>query len=758
MPRAHSIKSPEVRSLRSALHLSLCWFSAVSVTVYLANGQGLLPMSLGSFSCGFLDSGPLQSSLQNTFKTSQAMRVEAGLAVLAFNFLLIWAFLYRCCKGLENVPANGSIADSPAVSLVESPSDEMKEQLLSNLGHEVRTPVAAVCSYLELIQRAPQSQLPALIRSARLSAQHLMDVTQNILDAAKLQAQKLSLNEEEISLRQLLVEVSSIVNTLVERKNLDFYIGIHPDTPDSVRADPLRIKQILLNLLSNAVKFTQEGHVALLIKAKIYDRSVVFLSFSVIDTGIGIQAEQLESLFKCFSQIDSQKTRSHGGAGLGLFISRQLAELMKGSVEYEPAQVGGSQFTLRVPVVMTSLGEFGHRPRYPDRVLLLASSRREELEYMQAGLRAEYAQMHCVSRGSDLLKHISSTNLPVDLLIGKCSPRLQNAISSVLTDGVRKVGLVSALGQGHEIARMLQLGVDRHVIRPGLPADILNAFDFQEEDSPPEVGLPLTPESQILRGKRILLAEDTEMLREACSAYLVSHGAEVDTVADGVDAVRFALNPARRYDLILMDIQMPNMDGNQATKLIREHLSNSVLPIYALTSHCSWSEIKLSLDAGMNGHLQKPLQIREVLKICGVTIQPVKPAGSRSSLPTAPALIDWSSGLSNFSGNTTVYSRTLATFRDQLDELLVRGRVMNWSASKEVAPYLHKCKGMALTAGAIRMATMAARLQRFLIAGRSLEAESEAYLSCMKDTRVHLNDLNAIRNAGAVNEAVDTRR
>lgn len=366
--------------------------------------------------------------------------------------------------------------------------------------------------------------------------------------------------------------------------------------------------------------------------------------------------------------------------------------------------------------------------------------------------------MHCISLATDLLRSISTLQLPIDLLVGKCNHRLQLALSSVQAHGIRKVGLVSALGQGHDIARMVQQGVGRHVIRPGLPNEVLNAFDCPATEQGLDVTVPLTPESQTLRGKRIMLAEDTEMLREACSAYLQSHGAEVDAVANGAEAVRLALNPARRYDLILMDIQMPVMDGNQATKLIREHLSDSVLPIYALTSHCAWGEVKLSLDAGMNGHLQKPLQIREVFGICGLASSVDKPADPFGASGADLPLLNWASGLANFSGNTTVYSRTLLTFREQLDELLVRGRAMNWSDLSCADAYLHKCKGMALTAGASRMASQATCLQEHLNAGQSVFAYVEDYLSCLKDTRIHLNDLNAIRHAGAVNEVVDTRR
>ncbi|MFN4327988.1 MAG: ATP-binding protein [Limnobacter sp.] len=681
--------------------------------------------------------------------------------LVGLNLLVVWG-----CQAHHHIKLRRLLSEQPVApelppSALAQSTEELKAQLLANLSHEVRTPVAAVCSYLNLMQRATPAQMPQLVRNARASAQHLMDVTQTILDAAKIQAHKMSLEKDDVSLRQLLVDVGSVVNLMVERKNLDFYVCVQADTPDSIEVDPLRLRQILLNLISNAVKFTHDGHIALKVSAHRIRLDQVQLNFAVTDTGIGVDPSQQERMFESFAQADGQKSRKYGGTGLGLYICRQLAELMDGQVDYAPNTPGGSVFTLRIPVPSTSLSEVGYEARYPGRRLVVVSVNPEERQYLTDSLGPDYGTALALGtcgelNGALVPEHAAET----DLLVGKTNQALLKCLTLLSTYSSRKVGLISALGQGHEASQLEQTGVVHHVVRPALPHQILDVFEgICSESLEPNSAQLLTSvtHQKALLGKRLLVAEDTELLRDACAGYLESYGAEVDTAASGAEAVRLALSPTRHYDLVLMDIQMPDMDGNQACRLIRQHLSASILPIYALTSHVSWRDVRESLDAGMNGHFQKPLKIRELFRAMGLSEG--LPEDNSGATGQHPALLDWRRGLCNFSGNTKVYTRTLNRFRDELDRCEAESRLFSTDNKRTAMATLHKVKGMAATVGAHNLSLSAERLHRQFEKGSVGRLDIQHYVESLQATRLALNDLEMTQDThGERDEAVATRR
>ena len=477
----------------------------------------------------------------------------------------------------------------------------LKSEFLANLSHEVRTPMNGILGTSDLLLSAglegQSRDLAVLIQS---SAESLLHTMNDIVDISKIQVGELSLRERKFDLYTLLEEISEINSLAAEKRGLDFVCHIAPSTPLSIETDPLRLRQILMNLISNAVKFTDDGEVVV----KVWSESDN-LFVRVSDTGCGIPEAYLSRVFEPFEQIDGSHTRRHPGTGLGLTIASRLAELMQGEINVESLPGKGSTF------------EFRFAPRFH------RSENQQQLSLTQAGLvllssssaRREFLEDWCgqwnvafswVDSTGSLEEQLGKNNTRIVVLVD-CSfldqfPRM--------TERCCPVALLAQEQTKKVDSRFAESFVKPLRIRE--LADFLKRTCDQSEGKEPDASAVKMAEFPSFQG-RVLVVEDAKPNQLISTRMLEKFGLDHTVAENGEQAIQIC--GKEDFDLILMDCQMPVMDGYEATRQLRE--SGNEVPIVALTANAMSYDRELCLDAGMNGYLSKPLRrknLEEVLK------------------------------------------------------------------------------------------------------------------------------------------------
>ncbi|UUX47983.1 response regulator [Nisaea acidiphila] len=492
-----------------------------------------------------------------------------------------------------------------------------KSAFLANMSHEIRTPLNGIVGLGRLLQRTQldtaQKDFADKIVS---SSQILLGIINDILDFSKIEAGQLEIDATDFNLRQVINQVGSLARDRADEKGLEFAIHIDPDTPLDLYGDPLRIAQILTNFCSNAVKFTKAGSVKLFVQpANLTERSVE-LDFRVEDTGIGMTAEQRDKIFKPFAQADVSTTRQYGGTGLGLSICLDLVERMGGRIWVESAFGKGSTFHASLPLTISSgpahMSDLENAPFHDWRVLVVDDSETARLVLMgmvrSLGLEVQEAES-----GEAALDRIDKEHFDL-IVLDWLMPNLDGIDTArricemIPEEGARpKIVLTTGASADGLTDEALKAGASGVLTKPFAQdrflrlLNVLGADGALEEDAD-------QPLAASLAGMKVLVAEDNAINQQVVEALLRRAGVEVELVGNGrlaVDAVSRA-GPLG-YDAVLMDIQMPEMDGIAATRAIREDLGFGDLPIVAATAHAMMSEIERCFEAGMNEHIAKPI-------------------------------------------------------------------------------------------------------------------------------------------------------
>ena len=579
-------------------------------------------------------------------------------------------------------------------------AERAKSDFLATMSHEIRTPMNTVIGMTRLVQQTPLSPKQRnYLEKVELSANALLSIINDILDFSKIEAGMLALESVEFGLDDILETVSAVTSLRAEEKGVEVVYSVAPDVPRQLCGDPLRLGQVLTNLVSNAIKFTHQGEVVVAIKniptvrSERAPEAEIALNFSVKDTGIGLSDAQMHQLFRPFSQADSQTTRRYGGTGLGLAICQRLVELMGGEIEVESTPGVGSTFHFGLQMQAASSlptpRSLLHRSQSADRVLVVDdnASARDILANMvrSFGMRADTAESG--EKALAALQLASRSGAPYGLVLMdwrmpgmdglEVARRIREEEHLAATPAVL---MVTAYGRDEVMRQAESLRLQGLLIKPVTESMLFNAMLEvlqQPEGSKPlsQTAAPTTLASNPiqlypeLQGRKVLVVDDNALNREVAAEFLALVGVDVHMATDGIDALQ-ALHQTH-FDAVLMDVHMPHMDGLDATRSLRQYPGLQDLPVIALTAQARVEDHAAIKAAGMNAHLTKPIDDRQLYDTLRhwITHQPhsmralTAPSSGYTSpaQPTIPA-INYAQMQQRFHGNTERIARVIAGF------------------------------------------------------------------------------------------------
>jgi two-component system, sensor histidine kinase and response regulator len=495
-----------------------------------------------------------------------------------------------------------------------------KSEFLANMSHEIRTPLNAIIGISHLTTRLNDNpRLDHYLERIRSSSQHLLGIVNDILDFSKIEAGKMAAEQDSFSLEHLLEHVAGLVWDKADAKGLELIVAIERGVPRQLVGDSMRISQVLINFINNAVKFTEHGEVVLRVQTVSITANSTRLRFAVEDSGIGIATEDLPSLFKPFGQLDGSMARRFEGTGLGLIISKKLAELMGGNVSVSSVLGEGSTFSMELPLGIAPEPETAVLPRIDlrNRKALVIDDNLHARQMMVSLLRSMSFEAAEASGGLEGIGMVSAADLssaPYDVVfIDWKMPGLNGAETAAR---LRKMSLRGTMPQLVMIAppgEYTGIGagnpmVDASLPKPISPSELLNTLiSLFSPSSHPRDSSRMRPVGDYshLRGKHVLLVEDNEINQEVAQDLLGIAGMRVTTAADGLEAIQRLHR--ERFDIVLMDMHMPVLNGLDATRRIRSQEGFVRLPILALTANALSGDRERCLEAGMNDYITKPI-------------------------------------------------------------------------------------------------------------------------------------------------------
>ncbi|MBB6262466.1 signal transduction histidine kinase/DNA-binding response OmpR family regulator [Paenochrobactrum gallinarii] len=576
---------------------------------------------------------------------------------------------------------------------------EAKGVFLANMSHEIRTPMNAILGFCHLIMRTDltdkQRDYMSKISGAGSS---LLRLINDILDFSKNEAGKLTLERRSFNIRNAVNNQIFLVTNEADAKNVRLKTLFAPDIPHRVIGDELRFNQVLMNIVSNAIKFSENGSVTVEVKLTQPATEKVNIAVSVTDTGIGLTQEQQKNLFNSFTQADSSTTRRFGGTGLGLIISKQIVEQMSGKIEVKSVANEGSTFTFNV--VFDSAENDKRDVTYvPEHIqalrVLVADDNPASREILQSIFASWSMKIDLVASGEEVIGALvnhQNSNTPYDLLLldwkmpgmdGLNTLKVMHADTQI--NQFPHVILISAYGREQFEQEAEKSGVTSFLTKPIEEAALLETIVnlFNEQKAPDKEKLPDTPTvSAHAQGKQVLLVEDNAINQEIAAELLMDAGLNVDTADNGLIAVEMVKANPDKYHAILMDVQMPVMDGIEATKTIRQTMSAEQLPIIALTAHAYEEERNKCFKAGMNDHVSKPIDPQVLVQtldkwlhkdepsIAQVPVKQTDVAKESENLPDNLPPFDIATALVRVNGKRKLLRKLIINFADSFEHVV----------------------------------------------------------------------------------------
>ncbi|MNM25624.1 Signal transduction histidine-protein kinase BarA [compost metagenome] len=682
--------------------------------------------------------------------------VESGSDRVEFDFRIVrqddgrvrtFKSLNRFSRTPDGKPlrATGINIDVTALAQARAAAEaatQAKSEFLANMSHEIRTPMNAIIGMSHLALRTElDTRQRNYIEKVHRSAENLLGIINDILDFSKIEAGRMSLEQIPFRLEDVLDNFAAMVGLKTEDKGLELLFQTPPELPTALLGDPLRLGQVLINLGNNAAKFTERGEIVVGVEAVATREERVQLHFWVRDTGIGMTAEQCSRLFQSFSQADSSTTRKYGGTGLGLSISKKLVELMDGHIWVESEPGVGSTFHFHV-----SLGvQQGVQPRrmfkadelLGIRVLVVDdnASARQILSGMALSFGLEVDGAQNGSQALRLLADAEQNALPYDLVLmdwrmpGMDGMEAVSRMHSAHLTHTPSVIMVTAFGREEAREEAERQGIQLPVVltKPVTPSSLLEAIGVvlgrwpQGDTRASERSHQSANTVASLRGARLLLVEDNELNQELACELLESVGIGLRLAWHGQEALDILAEDGN-FDGVLMDCQMPVMDGYTATQRIRQQPRFTALPVIAMTANAMDGDRERALSSGMNDHISKPLNVDDMFATlakwitpqAAVPAVPASPAvGPAKRLPDHLEGIDKVAGLATCMGRQDLYLRLLCKFRDTQAGFAEQFRAAQSDPDAGAAERMaHSLRGTAANIGAKAVAQAAAVLEQ----------------------------------------------